>query len=89
MLQFAAMERGQNFDELLANQLQQRDLDRANRNSRRLEAEMMEQAQLRQVMEESKQEALRNGQVANPDNLTYEVSERVFIGIIGADRESR
>lgn len=78
MLQFAAMERGQNFDELLANQLQQRDLDRANRNSRRLEAEMMEQAQLRQVMEESKQEALRNGQVANPDNLTYEVSERVI-----------
>ena len=78
MLQFAAMERGQNFDELLANQLQQRDLERANRNTRRLEAEMMEQAQLRQVMEESKQEALRNGQVANPDNLTYEVCEWVI-----------
>ncbi len=60
------------------------------RHNQRLEREMVEQAQLQRVMEESKKEALRRGQVVNPDSLTYEVGEAMrTLGAPRADRESR
>ena len=77
----AAIDRGENPDEFLAKNIYHRDMKKIQKKMNQYSIEYAENQQLKQIMEESKKQAMNDAGIMN-DDMTYEVSNFIRFIII-------